>query len=123
MATSINACEADVQSAFDKAHAIARSEPPASRNQVETTLWTAMLALGRALIALYLARAAARPRATEYAHDGAKYVLVGFASSEIGTRFGKVLFERAVGRRVRSRRTTARSTARSDSTVASVCRR
>lgn len=106
MATSINAREADVQSAFDKARAIARGETTASLDQVETALWTALLGLGRTLIALYLARVAARPRATEYTHDGAKYALVGFASSELGTRFGKVSFERAVGRRVGWRRTT-----------------
>jgi len=54
-----------------------RARPAASLDQVETALWTALLALGRPLIALYLARVAARPRATEYTHDGAKYVVVG----------------------------------------------
>jgi hypothetical protein len=45
-----------------------------------------MLLLGRALVALYLA---ARPRATKYVHAGSKFVLAGFASIEIGTRFAR----------------------------------
>jgi len=104
--TSIDARDRDVQSAFEKAHAIARGDTTASLGQVETSLWTAMLALGRTMVALYLARVAARPRVTEYVHAGSKFVLAGFTSSEIGTRFGKVSFERAVGRRVGWRRAT-----------------
>ena len=106
MATSIDARDRDVQSAFEKAHAIARGTTTASLDHVEASLWTALLALGRAMIALYLARVAARPRDTDYVHDGAKFVLVGSMSSEIGTRFGKLTFERPIGRRVGWRRAT-----------------
>lgn len=104
MTTSIDARDRDVQSAFEKAHAIASGKTTASLSQIETSLWTALLALGRAMIALYFARVAARPRATEYVHNGSKFVLVGSATTEVGTRFGKVPFERAVGRRVGWRR-------------------
>lgn len=104
MATSIDARDRDVQHAFQEALAIARGTTTASLNDVETSLWRALLALGRALIALYLARVVARPRSTEYVHAGAKFVLGKTASSALGTRFGKVVFERPVGRRVGWRR-------------------
>ena len=100
MATSIDARDRDVQHAFQEALAIAGGTTTASLNEVEISLWRALLALGRALIALYLARVVARPRSTDYVHDGAKFVLGKTTSSELGTRFGKVVFERPVGRRV-----------------------
>jgi hypothetical protein len=106
VATSIDARDLDVQHRFQEALAIARGKTTASLNDVETSLWSAVLALGRALIALYLARVVARPRPTDYVHGGAKFVLAETASSEIGTRFGKVEFERPVGRRVGWRRAT-----------------
>jgi hypothetical protein len=104
VATSIDARDHDVQHAFQEALAIARGATTASLHKVETSLWRAMLALGRALIALYLARIVARPRSVDYVHDGARFVLAETASSEIGTRFGKVVFARPVGRRVGWRR-------------------
>ena len=104
MATSIDTCEHAVQRAFAKALADANGASSRSLHAVETSLWTAVLALGRALIALYLARVAARPRPSTYVHDGAKFTLAGTSSTEIGTRFGKVEFTRPVGRRVGWRR-------------------
>lgn len=104
MATTIDARERDVQHAFDQALAIARGATTRSLHELETSLWTALLALGRAMIALYLARVVARPRAAGYVHEGAKFVLAETATTEIGTRFGKVEFERPVGRRVGWRR-------------------
>ena len=92
MTTSIDARDLDVQSAFQKARAIARGATTSTLHEVETSLWTALLALGRAMIALYLARISARPRAADYVHDGAKFVIDGSASSEIGTRSGKMTF-------------------------------
>ena len=106
MATSIDARDRDVQRAFEKALAVARRPTTASLDEIESSLWTAVLALGRALVALYLARVVARPRPTEYVHDGARFVLAETASSEVGTRFGKVAFDRPVGRRVGWRRAT-----------------
>jgi hypothetical protein len=104
VATSIDARDRDVQRAFQEALAIVRGATTASLHEIETSLWRAVLALGRTMIALYLARVAARPRATEYVHDGAKFVLAETTTSEIGTRFGKVPFERPVGRRIGWRR-------------------
>jgi hypothetical protein len=104
--TSIDVREREVQQAFEGALTIARGDPTATLHDVETSLWKALLALGRAMIALYLARVVAKPRSTEYVHDGARFVIAGFTSSEVGTRFGKVTFERPVGRRVGWRRST-----------------
>jgi hypothetical protein len=106
VATSIDAHDREVQHAFQEALAIARGATTASLDDIETSLWRALLALGRALIGLYLARVVARPRPVDYVHDGAKFVLAETASSEIGTRFGKVAFARPVGRRVGWRRAT-----------------
>ena len=104
MATTIDARERDVQHTFDKALAITRGAGTRSLHEVETSLWTALLALGRAMIALYLARVVARPRASEYVHDGARFAIVGTEASEVGTRFGKVAWDQPVGRRVAWRR-------------------
>ena len=106
MATSIDDCDRAVQRAFDHACAIARGDTRKPLHDIETSLWSALLALGRAMIALYLARVVARPRTTGYIHDGASFVLAETMSSEVGTRFGKVVFERPVGRRVGWRRAT-----------------
>ncbi len=106
MATSIDARDRDVQHAFQEALTIVRGATTASLHEVETALWRALLALGRAMIALYLTRVVARPRDTDYVHGGAKFVLAGSMSSEIGTRFGKLTFERPIGRRVGWRRST-----------------
>lgn len=104
MATTIDARERDVQYAFNQALAIVRGATTRSLHEIETSLWTALLALGRAMIALYLARVVARPRATEYVHNGATYAIVGTEACEVGTRFGKVAWEQPVGRRVAWRR-------------------
>lgn len=106
MATSIDDCDRAVQRAFENALAIARGATTKTLHEVETSLWSAVLALGGALIALYFARVVARPRASGYVHDGAKFVIAETMTSEVGTRFGKVTFERPVGRRVGWRRAT-----------------
>jgi hypothetical protein len=66
----------------------------------ERRLWTELLALGRAVVALFLVRRTARPRAIEYVHDGQRYRLDEVRTTELGTRFGKLPFARRVGRRV-----------------------
>jgi hypothetical protein len=104
VATTIDARDRDVQHAFQEALTIARGSTTATLNDIEVSLWRAMLAVGRAMIALYLARVVARPRSVSYVHGETKYVLAETATSEIGTRFGKVVFERPVGRRVGWRR-------------------
>lgn len=104
MATTIDAREHDVQTAFDAAIAIANGATTRALHEVETSLWNALLALGRAMIALYLARVIARPRPRKYVLDGVAHEVVGTLAGEVGTRFGKVAFERPVGRRVERRR-------------------
>jgi hypothetical protein len=64
----------------------------------ERDLWTRMLALGRALMAVFLARRAGALRATLYQRDGVAYELAEERTTELGTRFGKVSFTRPVGR-------------------------
>ncbi len=66
---------------------------------VEAALWTSLLALGRAVMALFLARCAARPQAATYSHSGQRFARDGSnrRSTEIGTRFGKLPFCRPVG--------------------------
>jgi hypothetical protein len=77
---------------------------PRALAAVEAGVWTRLLVLGRALMGLYFARQAARSRAARYEHDGVEYELRGTSTTEIGTRFGKVEFTRAIGRRVDKRR-------------------
>jgi hypothetical protein len=104
VAITIDACEHDVQHAFQQALAIAHGATTRSLHEVETSLWTALLALGRAMMALYLARVVAQPRSVGYVHDGTRYEFAETARDQIGTRFGKVVFERPVGRRIGWRR-------------------
>ncbi|MEW5885016.1 MAG: ISKra4 family transposase [Armatimonadota bacterium] len=100
MSASILRAERDVQRAVERATACAGSD--ATLAAMESELWSALLGLGRAVVALFLARRAARSRPTTYEQDGRWYAFDRdvLRTSEIGTRFGKVLFSRGVGRRV-----------------------
>ncbi|MEI8258010.1 MAG: ISKra4 family transposase [Deltaproteobacteria bacterium] len=97
---TIDQARREVQTAFAKALATADTAEPQALAVVETSLWTQVLALGAALITLYLVRQASRPRPARYEHDGKDYELDGTASRKVGTRFGKVVFQTPVGRRV-----------------------
>jgi|GEM_PF-188174 len=72
---------------------------------IEHDLWQALLGVGRAVIALYLAKQAARLRMAGYTHDGLQYVLDARnrRTSMVGTRFGKIMFCRPMGRAVGAR--------------------
>lgn len=59
---------------------------------VEGPLWSALLALGRALMVLFFARQSARLRPTRYEHEGKSYEMAGTETVEVGTRFGKVKY-------------------------------
>ena len=87
-----------VEGAFEAAWRWADTSEKRSMFEFERGLWTLLLALGRALMAVFLARQVARPRAASYVRDGHRYVINGQRSTEIGTRFGKVSFTRPVGR-------------------------
>jgi hypothetical protein len=98
--TSIDQARQAVQSAVASALATADTAEPQALAAVEASLWTQVLAFGQALVALNLAQQAGRPRAARYEHEGKDYDIVGTEPAEVGTRFGKVVFETPVGRRV-----------------------
>lgn len=103
MATSIERARREVQSAWEQARAIA--EEDGQLHDVEARLWTALLAVGRSLVSLFLVRTAARARATRYRQDGSAYALDGTTrTSKLGTRFGNVTFTRPVGHAVGARK-------------------
>jgi hypothetical protein len=98
---SIAKAELEVKSAVDVVLACSQisAGSPSRLADVEAQLWTALLALGRAVIGLFLARCAARPRPGTYSHNGQRFALdCSYRRSiEIGTRFGKQPFSRPVG--------------------------
>jgi hypothetical protein len=98
MATSIGQAIEEVEQAWLRVRRLP-DEAPGSLWTFERELWTRMLALGRALMALFLTRRAWALRPAVYERGGATYELVGERTSELGTRFGKVSFTRPVGRR------------------------
>lgn len=100
MATSIKQARRDVQAAFQETLRCAEAEGVRSLVGFDAELWTAMLALGRALMLLFLAKQAARPRPMLYRYEGVDYVLGKAKTKAIGTRYGKVAFTRPVGRPV-----------------------
>jgi hypothetical protein len=98
MATSIDEKRRRVQEVFDTAFKLANEGEPGSLAMFEPALWTSVLGIGRALMALWLARCAARPRLVSYEHEGRTYEIVGTEKGEVGTRFGKIAYEGPVGR-------------------------
>jgi len=105
VAKSIQQSKRAVQRAFDGTMAWVDADKPQSLWAFERELWTRLLGIGRAVVLLFLARAARRPRAAKYERDGEAYVIKGkWRTSMLGTRFGKVSFARPVGRKVGARR-------------------
>ncbi|MBM3222174.1 MAG: ISKra4 family transposase [Candidatus Rokubacteria bacterium] len=102
---TIERAEREVQDAIDRVRRCAEAKGTTTVVAVERELWTALLRLGRAVMALFLARHAARPRPATYMHESARFVLDPETRrrSEIGTRFGKVPFARAIGRPIGGR--------------------
>lgn len=100
MQTSIDAARVEVQRAFERAVAAADDGQRQRFWYFERQLWSLLLALGRALVTLFLLRQAQRPRAAVYRRDGVEYVLDAERTSSFGTRFGKVEFRRPIGRPV-----------------------
>lgn len=100
MAASIERARRNVQRAFDEALSWTEASKKRSLWEFERGLWTLMLALGRALVELFLVRCVARPRPSEYERDGVPYELdlKRPRTTQLGTRFGKVPFRRPVGR-------------------------
>lgn len=98
---SIAKAELEVKSAVDAVLACSQISGDSSTRlaDVEARLWTALLALGCAVTALFLVRCAARPRPATYSHEGQRFAFDSSnrRSTEIGTRFGKLRFRRPVG--------------------------
>ena len=107
MAQSIEQARSEVQAAMATAVAWAESQERRSFEAFESRLWTLLLSVGRALVGLFLAHRAKRARAVEYCHGGKVYRLDDRRTSKLGTRFGKVDFERPVGRRAEDRSAAA----------------
>ena len=107
MVSTIDVARREVQSAFERIVAIAEGGEPRAAVAFEAEAWVLLLALGRALMVVFLVRQVARPRAAHYSLDGADLVLRGERCSEIRTLFGKVPFTRPIGRRVRAARAKA----------------
>lgn len=95
---SIDEARREVESAFEAARRWAEAGDRRSLYEFESGLWTRLLALGRAFVTLFLARHVARPRVVRYRREGRTFVIEGRRATSIGTRFGKVDFERPVGR-------------------------
>jgi hypothetical protein len=105
MSTSIERAERDVQRAVERVRGCAAAKDGTPFVTLEAELWTALLALGRAVLTLFLIRQAARSRALTYEHDGKRYALDtgNRRTTDIGTRFGKVRFTRPTGRLIKGR--------------------
>lgn len=107
MADSIEQARQEVQIAFEAAVGWAEGSSRRTFAVFEARAWTLVLALGRALVRLFLACQAERGRRLMYHHQGRAYRLDDRRTSELGTRFGKVTFDRPVGRSVADRRAAA----------------
>jgi hypothetical protein len=77
------------------------------REDTGSTAWTLLLALGRALVVLFLAGQTERRGGGEYIHAGRRWHQREERESELGTRFGKVTWRRPIGRAVGARRACA----------------
>jgi hypothetical protein len=97
MGPSIERARRDVEAAFAAALALAESHEQGSFFEFERELWTRMLAIGRAVVALLFARCSS-PRVANYMRDGTQYDLAELRTTSVGTLFGKVAFTRPVGR-------------------------
>lgn len=98
--SSIEQARADAQCAMCEALATADRAEMVPASSVETALWSAVLKVGRALMALYFARQAARWSERCYRLGGQAFAVVGSETTEVGTRFGKVAIAQPVGRAV-----------------------
>jgi hypothetical protein len=98
--TSIDQARTDVQHAMRALMTIADAVGPCTAADAEQRLWSGLLALGRALMALFFARQATSWRVGRgYDVDGDGFVVVGTETSAVGTRFGKVAVALPVGMR------------------------
>jgi len=96
--TSIDKARTDVQEAIRELLAIVDCAEPTAAASAEPRVWSGLLVLGRALMAMFFARQAARWRVgRSYDVDGRRFAVVGTETVQVGTRFGKVILEQPVG--------------------------
>jgi hypothetical protein len=111
MRNTIIESEKNVERAIDGLAKIAQSSDEDTRklSDVEKELWTLLLALGRSLIALFLARRAAQKRPGFYEYEQKRFFVAKdkTRTSEVGTIFGKVSFTRLFGRPISNGRGAA----------------
>jgi hypothetical protein len=89
--TGIDKARTSGQEAIRGLLAIADCAEPTAAASAEPRLWSGLLVLGRALMALFFARQAARWRVGQsYDVDGRRFAVVGTETAEVDTRFGKV---------------------------------
>jgi hypothetical protein len=99
--TSIDQTRSEVQRLLRQAMAIADGAEPAVAEEVEGRLWSVLLLMGRAMMALFFARQAERWKSgMRYASGDHTFEVVGTETGAIGTRFGKVEVTVPVGRRL-----------------------
>lgn len=98
--SSIAETRQEVDRSFQAALESVEGAGKRSAAEAEAAVWSALLMLGRALMAWFFALRATQYAANDrtYKHGGLTYQLAGREQTEVGTRFGKVLFERPVGR-------------------------
>lgn len=102
--TTVEQARLDVEKSFKDAVEWAESSEKRSFHVFEGRLWSLLLALGQALVVLFLVRHVYRPRPVVYMHEERQYQLEGMQTILLGTLFGKVAFSRPVGRLVKWRR-------------------
>lgn len=103
--TNLDEKRREVQHAFEAALKWADSGERRPFFAFEKELWTLLLAAGRALTVLFLARQVARARAVQYRFEGRAFSMSDkHRTTELGTRFGKVQFTRPVARQVSDHR-------------------
>ena len=89
---------APVQKSFAGMLALVDDENVMTVEALDELAWSQFLETGRAVVRLFLTQRAHRPRASAYQHEGKRWRLAEPRTDEVGTLFGKVPFERRVGR-------------------------
>lgn len=103
--TNISEARAEVHRRVREVIAVVDQDEARSATEVEIALWTAMLGVGAAMMALFFSRQAARwPVGLQYEEKGLTYEVAEFEAVEVGTKFGKVETVRPTGRVVGSPR-------------------
>lgn len=98
--TSIDQARREVERRFRVALRTAERTGGSSAAQVEQALWSSLLSLGTALMALFFVSRMLRhwELGSRYRHQGRMYEVVDFEHKEVATRFGKVELRHPVGR-------------------------